>query len=83
MTGKSKGRAHPTRIDRCSLVRGETNHHAGAKLETTIYAGGEYHPHVPANEVVIYVLSETSPTVLWLKLEELYMAKSLTNTLFL
>ena len=36
-----------------------------------------------ADEVVIHVLSETSPTVLWSKLEELYMAKSLTNTLFL
>ena len=36
-----------------------------------------------ADEVVIHVLSETFTTVLWLKLEELYMAKSLTNTLFL
>ena len=36
-----------------------------------------------ADEVVIYVLSETFSTVLWSKLEELYMAKSLTNTLFL
>ena len=35
------------------------------------------------NEVVIHVLSETFPMVLWLKLEELYMMKSLTNTLFL
>ena len=35
------------------------------------------------DEVVIYMLSETSPTVLWSKLEELYMTKSLTNTLFL
>ena len=33
--------------------------------------------------VVIHVLSETSPTVLWSKLVELYMVKSLTNTLFL
>ena len=36
-----------------------------------------------ADEVVIHVLSETSPVVLWSKLKELYMAKSLTNTLFL
>ena len=36
-----------------------------------------------ADEVVIHVLSEISLTVLWSKLEELYMAKSLTNTLFL
>ena len=35
------------------------------------------------DEVVIYVLSETSLTVLWSKLDKLYMAKSLTNTLFL
>ena len=35
-----------------------------------------------ADEVVIHVLSETSPMVLWSKLEELYMAESLTNTLF-
>ena len=35
------------------------------------------------DEVVIYVLDETSPMMLWLKLEELYMMKSRTNTLFL
>ena len=35
------------------------------------------------DEVMIHVLSETSPTVLWSKLEELYMMKSLTNTFFL
>ena len=35
------------------------------------------------DEVVIHVLSETSPMVLWSKLEELYMTKSLTNILFL
>ena len=36
-----------------------------------------------ANEVVIHVLGETSPTMLWSKLEELYVTKSLTNILFL
>ena len=36
-----------------------------------------------ADEMVIHVLSETFLMVLWLKLEELYKAKSLTNTLFL
>ena len=36
-----------------------------------------------ADEVVIHMLSETFLTVLWSKLEELYMMKSLTNTLFL
>ena len=35
------------------------------------------------DEVVIYVFDETFLTMLWLKLEELYMTKSLTNTLFL
>ena len=35
------------------------------------------------DEVVIHVLGETSPTMLWSKLEKLYMMKSLTNTLFL
>ena len=37
----------------------------------------------PIDKVVIHVLSKTSSTVLWSKLEELYMTKSLTNTLFL
>ena len=35
------------------------------------------------DEVIIHVFDETSPMMLWSKLEELYMAKSLTNTLFL
>ena len=35
------------------------------------------------DKVVIHMLGKTSPTMLWSKLEELYMAKSLTNTLFL
>ena len=35
------------------------------------------------DEVVIHILDEISPTMLWSKLEELYMMKSLTNTLFL
>ena len=35
-----------------------------------------------ADEVVIYVLIETSPMMLWSKLEELYIVKSLTNTFF-
>ena len=34
------------------------------------------------DEVVIHILGDTSLTMLWSKLEELYMAKSLTNTLF-
>ena len=36
-----------------------------------------------ADEVVIHVLDETFPTVLWSKLKKLYMVKSFTNTLFL
>ena len=35
------------------------------------------------DEVMIHVLGETSSMMLWLKLEELYMTKSFTNTLFL
>ena len=35
------------------------------------------------DKVVIHVLDETFQTMLWSKLEELYMVKSLTNTLFL
>ena len=35
------------------------------------------------DKVVIYVLDKTFSMMLWLKLEELYMTKSLTNTLFL
>ena len=36
-----------------------------------------------ADKVVIYVLDETFQTMLWSKLEELYMVKSLINILFL
>ena len=36
-----------------------------------------------ADEVVIRVLDKTSLMMLWSKLKELYMTKSLTNTLFL
>ena len=32
------------------------------------------------DDVVIHVLGETSLMVMWTKLEEIYMAKSLTNT---
>ena len=35
------------------------------------------------DDVVIDVFGETSPMVLWSKLKELYMAKLLTNMLFL
>ena len=35
-----------------------------------------------ADEVVIYVLGEICSTVLWSKLEKLYVAKSLINILF-
>ena len=36
-----------------------------------------------ADDMVIYVLSETFPTAIWAKLEKLYMKKSLTNVLSL
>ena len=35
------------------------------------------------DEIVIHMLDEIFSTILWSKLEELYMTKSLTNTLFL
>ena len=35
------------------------------------------------DEVMIYVLGETSSMVLWSKLEKLYMVKSLINIFFL
>ena len=35
------------------------------------------------DDVMIHVLGETSPTILWSKLKEWYMTKSLTNILFL
>ena len=35
------------------------------------------------DDVVTHVLSETSPMVIWSKLEEMYMTKTLTNALFL
>ena len=35
------------------------------------------------DDVTIHVLNETSPIVLWAKLEELYMGKTLTNMLLL
>ena len=34
------------------------------------------------NDVVIYVLGEIFSMVIWSKLEEIYMTKSLTNALF-
>ena len=35
------------------------------------------------DHMVIHVLSETFPTMMWSKLEEMYMVKTLTNALFL
>ena len=35
-----------------------------------------------ADEVVIHVLGKTSPTMLWSKLKELYITKSLMNIIF-
>ena len=35
------------------------------------------------NDVAIHILNETFPTVLWVKLEELYIEKIITNTLLL
>ena len=35
------------------------------------------------DDMVIHLLSETSLMVMWMKLKEMYMVKSLTNVLFL
>ena len=45
--GKGEGRAYPARVDRCSLMRGETDHYGGAGLEAALDAGGEYDLFVP------------------------------------
>ena len=47
MAGKGEGRAHPARVDRYSLVRGETDHYEGVGLKTATDASGEYHLYVP------------------------------------
>ena len=46
MAGKGEGRAHPARVDRCSLVRGEADHNGGAGLKMATDANGEYYLHV-------------------------------------
>ena len=45
---EGEGRAHPARVDLCSLVRGEVDHHRGARLEVTLNADDEYDPLVPS-----------------------------------
>ena len=47
MAGKGERRAHPAKVDRCSLVRREVDYHGGARLEAAPNAGGEYDPLVP------------------------------------
>ena len=39
MASKGEGHAHPARVDRCSLVRGEIDYHEGAGLEAAPDAG--------------------------------------------
>ena len=40
--------AHPARIDRCSLVRGETDYHGSVGLEVAPDVDGEYDLLVPS-----------------------------------
>lgn len=37
-----EGHVHPTKIDRCSLMRGEANYYEGQKLELVPDAGDKY-----------------------------------------
>ena len=52
-------------------------------MEAAADADGEHDLRVLANDMVIYVLSNTSPMMMWMKLEKMYMMKSLTNVFFL
>ena len=47
MVGKGERRAHPARVDRCSLIRGEADHYEGVRLEVAPDAGSEYDLIVP------------------------------------
>ena len=48
MAGKSEGRAHPAKVDRCSLVRREIDYHEGIGLEVAPDIDGEYNLLVPS-----------------------------------
>ena len=45
--------------------------------------GSEYNPLYLMDHVVIHILSKTFLMVLWLKVEKLYIVKSLINILFI
>lgn len=75
--------AYPTKINRRSHIREDINYHGKEDLKAALNAGGKHDPLILDGQVVIHVLNETSLMVLWEKLEELYIAKSLTNTSFL
>lgn len=46
MASKDKGCTHPTRIDRRSLMQGETNYHEGEELEVVPDTGSKHDPLV-------------------------------------
>ena len=48
MADQDERRAHPIRVDRCSLVRREADHHGDAGLEAAPDTDGEYDSLVPS-----------------------------------
>ena len=48
MVSKGERCAHPTRVGRCSLVRGEADYHGSEGLEADPDAGDEYDSLVPS-----------------------------------
>ena len=47
MASEGEGHTYSVRVDRCSLVRRETDYHRGIRLEVALDAGREYNPLVP------------------------------------
>ena len=48
MIGEDERHTHPARVDRCSLVWEEAEHHGGAGLKEAPDADSEYDPLVPS-----------------------------------
>ena len=46
MASEDEGYAHPTGVDRYSLVREEADYHEGEELEVALDVDGEYDPLV-------------------------------------
>ena len=47
MASDSERCAHPTRVNQCTLVRGDIGYHGVKGLEVALDAGDEYDPLVP------------------------------------